>query len=99
MRIAILGAGLQGCGIALEFARRGIKTDLYDLGQACLTGASREHEGKLHLGFVYGNDPSLATAKLMVRGALSFEPIVRQWLGSELDRIPISRPFFYAVAR
>ncbi len=65
----------------------------------CVTGASRNNEGKLHLGFVYGNDPSLATAKLMTRSALSFRRIIRRWIGEEVNRIPVSTPFYYQVAR
>jgi glycine/D-amino acid oxidase-like deaminating enzyme len=95
--IAVLGAGLQGTCVALELAARGCRVDLYDRGDACLTQTSAQNEGKIHLGYVYANDPSRRTARTMCRGALSFAPLMRRWLGAAFDRIPVSTPFLYAV--
>jgi hypothetical protein len=53
----------------------------------------------VHLGFVYARDTSLATAKLMVAGALSFETLLRQWLGETLADLPTSLPAHYVVHR
>lgn len=99
MRVGVLGAGLQGAGVALELASRSIDVDLYDRADRCLAGASLHNEGKIHLGYVYGNDPSLRTARLMVQGGRSFSPILRRWIGADLDRVPRSTPFLYLVHR
>ena len=65
MRIAVVGGGLQGCAVALELARRGHAVELFDEQPNLMTGASRNSEGKIHLGYVYAADPSLRTARLM----------------------------------
>ncbi len=72
MRIAILGAGGAGACAALELANRGYAVDLYDENPEPLTRASRNNEGKVHLGLVYAKDPSLATARAMIHGAIHF---------------------------
>jgi glycine/D-amino acid oxidase-like deaminating enzyme len=96
-RVAVLGAGIQGTCVAFELAARGHSVDLYDRNGACVTQASAQNEGKIHLGFVYANDRSRRTARMMLRGALSFAPLMRRWLGGDFDRIPLSSPFYYAV--
>ena len=97
MRVAVLGGGLQGACVALELARSGIPVDLYEKSDRCVSQASAQNEGKIHLGYVYAKDRTLDTARLMIRGALSFSPLIRRWIGSEIERVPVSRPFYYAV--
>ncbi len=96
-RVAVLGAGLLGCSLALELARRGCRVDLFDRANRPMTGAALVNEGKLHLGFLWAKDPSLATARLMAEGSLQFFPLLRRWLGGAADDLPISSPFIYAV--
>ena len=88
---------MQGASVALELAAHGISCDLYDREPACLRRASLHNEGKIHLGYVYGNDPSLNSARMMARGAAAFAPLLRRWLGKSLDLVPLSEPFCYAV--
>jgi len=97
MRIAILGAGLQGTCIALELARRGSVVELLDQDELPLNRASLRNEGKVHLGFVYAKDPTLRTARLMLRGALGFRPLLSRWTGGMFDRLAPSTPFQYLV--
>ncbi|HEY8268436.1 MAG TPA: FAD-dependent oxidoreductase [Xanthobacteraceae bacterium] len=97
MRVAVLGAGLQGVCVALELAARGVSVDLFDKNADCVTQASAQSEGKIHLGFVYGNDRSRRTARAMIRGALSFAPLLRRWIGSKIDEVPVSSQFHYLV--
>lgn len=99
MRVAVIGAGLQGTGIALELSLRGVQVDLFEKRSACITQASLHNEGKIHLGFVYANDPTLATARLMMKGAFRFESIVGRWIESGLSRCAISSPFYYVAHR
>jgi len=99
MKVAVLGAGIQGTCTALELARRGVEVALYDRAEQAITGASLFNEGKIHLGYVYGNDTSLRTARLMARGAVAFAPLMRRWVGDLFDTMQTSSPFLYLVHR
>jgi hypothetical protein len=99
MRAAVIGAGIQGIGVALELAARGVPVDLHEKTDRVHGRASLANEGKIHLGYIYANDPTLRTARQMVEGAWSFSPIVGEWLGHELDEPYRSRPFHYLVHR
>jgi len=99
MRVAVLGAGIQGACSSLELALNGVEVDLYDKNGRPLAGASSHNEGKIHLGYVYANDPSLRTARTMAKGAVVFQRLLRRWLGNAIDVIPVSAPFYYVVHR
>ncbi len=96
--ILILGAGLQGAGVALELARRGIPVTLMDQDSRPLNRASLRNEGKIHLGLIYANDRSLDTAFLQLDGALQFRRIVARWVDRRVDWLVLSVPFHYLVA-
>ncbi len=87
----------MGCCLALELAQRGYRVDLIDLASAPMTGASLHNEGKLHLGFVYANDPLKETHGLMLRGSLAFSHIVEKLSGYGADSLISSEPFHYFV--
>jgi len=74
--VAVLGAGLQGAGVALELARRGIETTLVERDALAMNRASLRNEGKIHLGLIYANDTTHETAFLQLRGALRFRAIL-----------------------
>jgi glycine/D-amino acid oxidase-like deaminating enzyme len=97
MRVAVLGGGLQGSCVAMELASAGISVDLYDKNDRCMSQASAQNEGKIHLGYVYANDRSLRTARTMIHGAIAFAPLLRRWIGDAIDGIPVSAPFHYVV--
>lgn len=99
MRIAILGAGGTGVCAALELANRGYSVDLYEEKAQPLTGASRNNEGKIHLGLVYAKDRSLATAKTMIQGAIHFSAYLNRWIDPGSSAPLISTPFYYAVPK
>lgn len=98
-RIAVLGAGLQGACVALELASRGVRVDLYERNATCLAEASAYNEGKVHLGYVYAHDETLATARLMATGGLRFEGLLTRWLGEGNCGLAPSSPFRYIVHR
>ena len=83
-RIAVLGAGIMGCSVALMLARRGHRVVLFDAAEAPFRGASRWNEGKIHLGYLYAGDPSLATARKLLPGGLAFRGIVEELAGCSL---------------
>ena len=99
MSVAIIGAGLQGCCVALELVARGMEVDLFDRATAPMQGASRGNEGKIHLGYVYAKDFGLATARVMVRGAFHFDGFLRRHLDVNAPAAPCSTPFVYGVHR
>lgn len=98
IRIAVLGAGLQGSCIALALADSGARVTLYDLNTMPLSRAAVVNEGKIHLGYVYCGDTSLATARTLSQGAMLFAPLMRRYLGRSPPYVR-STPFVYLVHR
>lgn len=84
-RVAVLGAGIMGCSVALYLARRGVPVTLVDAAIAPMSGASRWNEGKIHLGYMYSADPSLDTAHRMIEGGLWFRPLIEELLACDLS--------------
>jgi glycine/D-amino acid oxidase-like deaminating enzyme len=98
-RAVVLGAGIQGVCAALVLARQGYRVTLVDRARRALDGASLRNEGKIHLGFVYANDPSMRTSYLMLETALQFAGLVEGFVGHAIDWAALkSRPFVYYVA-
>jgi hypothetical protein len=83
--VAVLGAGILGSCTALYLARKGISVDLFDLESAPLRGASRWNEGKIHLGYLYGADTSLQTARQLIPGGLAFAPLMGDLIEQSLE--------------
>jgi hypothetical protein len=81
----------------MELASEGISVDLYDKNDRCMSQASAQNEGKIHLGYVYANDRSLRTARTMIKGAITFASLMRRWIGDAIDSVPVSTPFHYVV--
>ncbi len=99
MRVGVLGGGLQGCCAALALAERGARVTLFDRNPALLSRAAVANEGKIHLGYMYAGDPTLATAKTMMNGALSFAPFLERHLGKPARSFAVSMPAAYVVHR
>ncbi len=99
MRVGVLGGGLQGCCTALSLAARGIDVTLFDRNDRLLSRAAIANEGKIHLGYMYANDVSHATARMMMRGALAFAPFFIRHLGLSAEAMTVSRPAAYVVHR
>ena len=83
-RVAILGAGIMGASLAIFLARRGASVTVFDREDAPVACASRWNEGKIHLGYIYGADPTLATAQHLLPGGLLFADCLRELIGTEL---------------
>jgi glycine/D-amino acid oxidase-like deaminating enzyme len=96
--VTVLGAGLTGAATALELASRGVEVTLVDRDERPGNRASLRNEGKIHLGLLYANDRSLASAAFQLRGALSFRRLLAAWVGREADGLACSTPFSYLVA-
>ena len=83
-RIAVLGAGIMGCSLALFLARKGAQVTLFDAADQPFSGASRWNEGKIHLGFLYSADPSMRTADHVALGGLRFRGLVEELLACSI---------------
>jgi len=75
----------MGSATAIELARRGCDVTLIDREPAPMAATSRWNEGKIHLGFLYGADPTTATAEHILPGSLVFGDRARDLIGSDLD--------------
>jgi hypothetical protein len=95
--VAVVGAGIAGIGVAIELAMRGCTVDLYEKTDRVHGQASLANEGKIHLGYIYANDPTQRTARQMVEGAWSFSPILREWLEGAIADTSRSTGFDYLV--
>ena len=62
-----------------------------------MTQASRNNEGKIHLGLVYAKDRSLETAKTMIEGAIHFTACLERWIDLPSIDPLVSTPFYYAI--
>jgi glycine/D-amino acid oxidase-like deaminating enzyme len=100
MLVGVLGAGLQGCCTALALAERGSNVVLFDRNQALLNRTAVANEGKIHLGYMYAGDPTLSTARTMMKGALAFAPFMQRYLGMPThDALATSASAAYVVHR
>jgi hypothetical protein len=88
--IAVIGAGVFGCTIAIELAKAGHEVNLYDRQPEIMYGASRANQGRLHMGYHYPRSP--ATARACRAGAESFAHRFPQ----TLVRSPLH---YYAIAK
>jgi len=96
--VVVLGAGLTGATTALALAKSGVNVVLVDQDQRPMNRASLRNEGKIHLGFVFANDKTLATARLMIQGALGFRQSLCRLAGERAKTLSVSTPFVYLVA-
>lgn len=100
MTVAILGAGLQGICAALALKERGHRPVLIEQDAEPMGRASLRNEGKIHLGFIYANDATFRTARLMLTAATQFAPLLDRWLPGCFQWETLrSKPFAYLVMR
>jgi glycine/D-amino acid oxidase-like deaminating enzyme len=97
--VAVLGAGIMGTSLALMLARRGRRVVLFDKATMPMSAASRWNEGKIHLGYLYGADPSLATARLVLPGGLVFGRLVAELIGEPIASFVTPADDIYLVHR
>ena len=85
--------------MALALAERGIDVTLFDRNAQLLSRTAIANEGKVHLGYMYANDPGFSTARMMMQGALAFAPFFERHLGLAGNAMAVSRPAAYVVHR
>ena len=99
MHVGVLGGGLQGCCAALALAARGADITIFDRNEQLLSRAAVANEGKIHLGYMYAGDPTLATARTMIAGAFAFAPFFERHLDKPMQSFAVSQPASYVVHR
>ena len=95
--VTVLGAGLTGVTAALHLARAGIEVDLIEQDDRTMNRASLRNEGKIHLGFVFSQDTTMASSRLQLEGALQFRRLLSNLTDGRVDGLRISHPFVYLV--
>jgi glycine/D-amino acid oxidase-like deaminating enzyme len=98
-RVAVLGAGILGSCVALMLARRGVRVTLFDAAARPMSRASRWNEGKIHLGYLYAGDHSLATARKLLPGGIAFQPLIEALIGTSLEPQLTAGDIFLTHAR
>lgn len=98
-RVAVLGAGIMGSAVAIQLARRGLDVTVIDRESAAMAAASRWNEGKIHLGYIYGADPTLSTAQHVLSGGLRFPDLLRELIDAELTGHTTTDDDIYLVHR
>lgn len=97
--MAVLGAGIMGSAVAIQLARRGLDVTVIDRESAPMAAASRWNEGKIHLGYIYGADPTLSTAQHVLTGGLRFDDLMRELIDAELSGHSTTDDDVYLVHR
>ncbi len=82
-RIAVIGAGIFGCAVALELAHAGFAVTLFERRAEILTGATRNNLNRVHLGFHYPRH--FGTAR---QSATGFKPFVESFEDAVLGGFP-----------
>ena len=82
-KIAIVGGGIFGTVTAINFAKQGFQTDLYEKNTDILMGATANSQNRLHLGLHYPRD--LETAIQSKSGFLKFK---NRFPNSIYDKFP-----------
>jgi glycine/D-amino acid oxidase-like deaminating enzyme len=88
---------MQGCCCALALVERGLDVTIFDRNDHLLSRAAVANEGKIHLGYMYANDLSHSTARVMMQGALAFAPFLERHLGISAQSLHLSNPAAYVV--
>ena len=89
----------MGCATALFLTRSGARVTLFDAAASPFTGASRWNEGKIHLGYLYAGDPSLATAARVQPGGLAFARLTEELIGTSIAPVVSEQDEIYLVHR
>ena len=88
-KIAVIGAGIFGCSIALELNKNGFEVDLYESENDIMLKASKNNHNRIHYGYHYPR--SVETANQSLEGLISFYGIFK-------DSIINSFPNYYCIS-
>ncbi|MEM8652135.1 MAG: FAD-dependent oxidoreductase [Pseudomonadota bacterium] len=99
-RALVIGSGIQGACSALALANTGFDVVVLEQDTIPYNRTSLCGEGKVHLGFVYANDPTYETQRVMLDSALKFSSSIEQFIGEpvEWDKMR-SKKFQYLILK
>jgi hypothetical protein len=89
-KIAIVGAGIFGCSIALELAKEGHNVTVFEQDQDIMLRATKNNHNRIHYGYHYPR--SLETTKQSLDGLISF-------LASYSEAVLFGFKNYYAIAK
>jgi hypothetical protein len=89
-KIAIVGAGIFGCSIALELAKEGHNVTVFEQAEDIMLGATKNNHNRIHYGYHYPR--SLKTTKQSLDGLISF-------LASYSEAVLFGFENYYAIAK
>lgn len=89
-KVAIIGAGIFGCSIALELDKEGFEVILFEKDLDVMLGASKNNHNRIHYGYHYPR--SLETTKQSLDGLLSF-------LANYSESVVFGFKNYYAIAK
>lgn len=98
-QVAVLGGGIMGSTLALFLSRRGFDVTIFDRENRPIDRTSRWNEGKIHLGYLYGADPTLQTARHILPGGLRFAPIMSDLLEIDVTSHATEADDYYMIHR
>ena len=81
--VAIIGGGIFGSEIALSAASLGLKVKIYEAKDTIMSGASKNNQNRLHLGFHYPRD--LETGRQSIRGFYAFKEKYKNCISEKFD--------------
>lgn len=89
-KIAIVGAGIFGCSIALELAKEDHNVTVFEQDQDIMLRATKNNHNRIHYGYHYPR--SLETTKQSLDGLISF-------LASYSEAVLFGFENYYAIAK
>jgi len=89
-KIAIVGAGIFGCSIALELAKEGHNVTVFEQDQDIMLRATKNNHNRIHYGYHYPR--SLETTKQSLDGLISF-------LANYSEAVLFGFENYYAIAK
>ena len=81
--VAVIGGGIFGAEIALAAASLGLSVQIFETKKTLMSGASKNNQNRLHLGFHYPRD--LETGRQSLKGFYSFKEKYAECITGQFD--------------
>ena len=81
--VAIIGGGIFGAETALSAASLGLKVKVFEAKDTIMSGASKNNQNRLHLGFHYPRD--IETGRQSIRGFYAFKEKYEDCVTGQFD--------------
>lgn len=81
--VAIIGGGIFGVETALSAASLGLKVKVFEANDTIMSGATKNNQNRLHLGFHYPRD--IETGRQSIRGFYAFKHKYQDCITGQFD--------------